>query len=125
MLNYTTHLLNTRGRGEQDSLNSIELCNQYDRRINELEGLEKKKLMNLNQTMRQNQVLLHDLSRKSVSMTNKLVARNPIPPIKEEPLPGHSQYSYVRKNRLSIDDKYQNKLAGRLKQLETTQPAGQ
>ena len=67
--------------------------------------------------MRQNQVLLQDLSQKSVSMTNRLLARNPIPPIKEEPYPGHSQYSHNRKHRQSLDEEYQQKLQDRMKVL--------
>lgn len=124
VLNYTTQLLNVRNQAEKESLASIKLCDQYEDRISELENLEKKKVDSLSTTMRQNQVLLQDLSRKSISMTNRLVARNPIAPIKEEPYPGHTQYSYNSQHRQSVDHKYQQKLEERLKQIQGNQAAG-
>ena len=39
-------------------------------------------------------MLLHDLSRKSISMANTLVARNPLPKKKDPRLPSHSEFGY-------------------------------
>ena len=63
--------------------------------------------------MHKNKVLMDDLSRKSVSMTNQLVARNPIhsPTIK---YPGHSQYSYRKKNLATAKKEYEIKLLDRV-----------
>ena len=52
VLEYTTNLVNVRKSAELDSLTSLKMCDEYDERIHELEGLEKQKLDDLSHTMR-------------------------------------------------------------------------
>ena len=52
VLDYTTNLVNVRQSAELDSLTSLKMCDEYEERIHELEGLEKQKLDDLSHTMR-------------------------------------------------------------------------
>jgi hypothetical protein len=56
------------------------MCENYDEMIKDLSVKEEQLLQNLSNTVKQNSILLQDLSRKSVSLANTLVPRNPIPP---------------------------------------------
>ena len=78
-----------------------------------MEFTETIMMQNLQHTMHKNKVLMDDLSKKSVSMTNQLVARNPIhtPTVK---YPGHSQYSYRKKNLANAKKEYEIKLLDRV-----------
>ena len=110
---YTDHLINTRRSCEQRSLTSFKLCDKYEDKIKQMEFTETIMMQNLQNTMQKNQVLMDDLSRKSVSMTNQLVPRNPIqsPTMK---YPGHSQYSYRKKNLANAKKEFEIKLLDRV-----------
>jgi len=55
-----------------------------------MEGLAK--------TLNQTNLLMHDLKDKSQTLTNSLVPRSPVVPIKLAPLPGHSAYSMKKRD---------------------------
>lgn len=120
MLNFTEQLVNVRNSAEMESLASLKMCDEIDEKLIEMENVEKRKLDRLGHTMRQNQMLIEDLSKKSASLTNSLVPRNPIPPVKVF-YPGHSQYSFRKANRKTFDEEYQLKLANRIQKITAAQ----
>ena len=63
--------------------------------------------------MMKNKVLMEDLSKKSVSMTNQLHPRNPIQTSTVR-FPGHTTYSYRKKNLAVAKKEYENKLIDRV-----------
>jgi len=78
-----------------------------------METTEAQMMENLQHTVAQNQCLMDELSKKSVSMTNQLIPRNPI--LTPTPkYPGHSQYSYRKKNLASAKKEYEIKLMDRV-----------
>ena len=66
--------------------------------------------------MRQNSVLLNDLSKKSISLSNQVVQRNPIPAGKNKRLPGHSQFSIQKVDHYQAKADFQQKLMAKLSQ---------
>ena len=78
-----------------------------------MEYTETRLMENLQDTMNKNKFLMDDLSRKSVSMTNQLIPRNPIMTPTPK-YPGHSQYSYRKKNLANAKKEFEIKLLDRV-----------
>lgn len=90
--NYTRRLIEVRNNCEQQSLTSLQVCDDIQERIVDLENNETLLMEDLSNTMRQTSLLLNDLSKKSISLSNQVVQRNPVAH-RNKKLPGHSQYS--------------------------------
>ena len=119
---YTSRLVNVRKSCEEQSIASLNMCDAYDARLQDLEVAEKQMLDTLSHTMRQNQVLVENLSRRSVTLTNSLLPRNAIAAPKGPRLPGHSQYTRDKAERGDAKQEYQCKLAERLQRAQIPTP---
>ena len=87
--NYTRKLIEVRNNCEQKSLTSLQQCDTMQERINDLETDEHVLFEDLSNTMKQTSHLLNDLSKKSISLSNQVVQRNPVAH-KNKKLPGHA-----------------------------------
>lgn len=103
---YTRKLIEVRNNCEQKSLTSLQQCDNLQERINVLETDEQILFEDLSNTMRQTSHLLNDLSKKSISLTNQVVQRNPVGH-KNKKLPGHAQYSVQKVDHYQARIDYQ------------------
>ena len=62
------------------SLASLRKADAYDSEVRDMEAEEQHLLLALGNTTRQNKMLMDDLSRRSVELSNSLVPRNKIKP---------------------------------------------
>jgi hypothetical protein len=111
--NYARKLIEVRNNCEQKSLTSLQQCDTLQERINDLETDEQILFEDLSNTMKQTSHLLNDLSKKSISLSNQVVQRNPVGH-KNKKLPGHAQYSVQKVDHYQARVDYQQKLMDRL-----------
>lgn len=112
---YTRSLIEVRHNCEQRSLASLQHCDAIQERIVDLENDEHVLMEDLSNTMRQTSILLNDLSKKSISLSNQVVSRNPVAH-KNKRLPGHAQYSIQKVDHYQARADYQQKLLAKLNQ---------
>ena len=113
MENYAHSLVETRKSCENKSIASFKRTDVYEQQIQQMESKEKIMMDELQNTVRKTQCLIDDLSRKSVSVTNQLIARNPIQASTPK-YPAHSQYSYRKKNLANAKQEFEIKLIERV-----------
>ena len=97
-------------------MTSLQRCDQIQEKIGDLENNERLLFDDLSNTMKQNTALLNDLSKKSISLSNQVVQRNPIPAGKSKKLPGHSQFSIQKVDHYQARADFQQKLMAKLSQ---------